>query len=204
MNSLYKEISPAKLNLFLEVLNRRQDGFHNLESFMTFCQAGDLICVNKSNEFKLTINGQFANFLNNADNIINKAVSSMEHLYKRKFNVNIILEKNLPISSGMGGGSSNAATVIRAIHNIFKLEENENLLSSLLSLGADVPFCYYGKSAVIQGVGERLKFINHELEDHHILLVNPMKEVSTNLIFNKLNFKTKIKDSKKIYIKILI
>ena len=65
---------------------------------MTFCQAGDLICVNKSNEFKLTINGQFANFLNNADNIINKAVSSMEHLYKRKFNVNIILEKNYGLS----------------------------------------------------------------------------------------------------------
>ena len=67
---------------------------------------------------------------------------------------------------------------------------------------ADVPFCYYGKSAVIQGVGERLKFINHELEDHHVLLVNPMKEVSTNLIFNKLNLKKKLKTLKKIYIKI--
>ena len=92
----------------------------------------------------------------------------------------------------MGGGSSNAATVVRAIHNIFGINESKDLDNFLISIGADVPFCYYGKTAVIRGIGEKIEFVNHELCDYYVLLINPIKEVSTQKIFENLKIvKTK-------------
>ena len=131
------------------------------------------------------------NLLDINENIILKVINGLEQLYKRKFKVNVTLEKNLPISSGMGGGSSNAATVIRAIHDIFGLNESKNLDNFLISMGADVPFCYHGKSAIITGIGEKIEFVNHELCNYYVLLVNPIKEVSTKKIFEKLNNRKK-------------
>lgn len=202
MKNLNKFISPAKLNLYLEVNNKRKDGFHNLESLMTFCDLGDVIKIERSNSFELKIKGPFGKFLDLNENIILKVINGLENLYERKFKVCVTLEKNLPISSGMGGGSSNAATVIRAIHEIFGIKESKNLGSFLISIGADVPFCYYGKSAIIKGIGEKIKFVNHELCNYYVLLINPLKEVSTKDIFEKLkvfkkkNLKKEIKSNK--------
>lgn len=194
MKRSHKFISPAKLNLYLEVKNKRKDGFHNLESLMTFCELGDIIRIEKSSTFKLKINGPFGRFLDLNKNIIVEAVNGLEQLYEREFGVSVTLEKNLPISSGMGGGSSNAATVIRAIHDIFEVDESQYLDNFLVSIGADVPFCYYGKSAIITGIGDKIQFVNHDLDDYHVLLVNPIKEISTKKIFEKL----KIEKEKKV------
>ena len=104
--------SPAKINLYLNVKNRRKDGYHNIESLMTFCDCGDEITVNKSKKFNLKIKGPFSKFLINKENLIEKSVKKLEDFYERDFKVEVILKKNLPISSGMAGGSSNAATFI--------------------------------------------------------------------------------------------
>lgn len=198
MNKLNKFISPAKLNLYLEVNSKRKDGFHNLESLMTFCELCDVIKIEKSKSFELKIKGPFGKFLDLNKNIILKVINGLEQFYEKKFKVFISLEKNLPISSGMGGGSSNAATVIRAIHEIFRIKERKNLINFLISIGADVPFCYYGKSAIIKGIGEKIEFVNHELCNYHVLLVNPIKEVSTKNIFEKLKILKKKRVKKEI------
>lgn len=198
MRNLNKFISPAKLNLYLEVISKRKDGFHNLESLMTFCELGDVIKIEQSRSFQLKIKGPFGKFLDLNENIILKVINGLEELYERKFKVCVTLEKNLPISSGMGGGSSNAATVIRAIHDIFRIKESENLDHFLISIGADVPFCYYGKSAIIKGIGEQIEFVNHELCDYYVLLVNPLEEVSTKNVFEKLKILKKKKGKKEI------
>ena len=199
MKNSNKFISPAKLNLYLEVKSKRKDGFHNLESLMTFCELGDVIKIEKSNSFEFKIKGPFGKFLDLNENIILKVINGLEQLYNRKFKVFVTLEKNLPISSGMGGGSSNAATVIRAIHEIFGIKESKNLINFLISIGADVPFCYYGKSAIIKGIGEKIEFVNHELCSYHILLINPVKEVSTKNIFEKLKILKKKKEEEEIF-----
>ena len=199
MKKLNKFISPAKLNLYLEVKSKRKDGFHNLESLMTFCDLCDVIIIEKSSSFDLKIKGPFGKFLDFNENIILKVINGLEKLYQRKFKVCVTLEKNLPISSGMGGGSSNAATVIRAIHEIFGIDESKNLADFLISIGADVPFCYYGKSAIITGIGEKIEFVNHELCNYDVLLINPIKEVSTKNIFEKLRIEKKKNKNDKIY-----
>jgi 4-diphosphocytidyl-2-C-methyl-D-erythritol kinase len=182
-----EQISPAKINLYLEVKSKRKDNFHNIESFITFVEYGDLITISKSDSLKLKITGDFAKELSESDNIIVKAVKGLEKLYNRNFDVSIDLCKKLPISSGMGGGSSNAATVVRCIHKLFNIKEKKNLDDFLISIGADVPFCFHGKSAIVTGLGDKLNYIEHDFEKFCVLLINPLKEVSTKRIFEKLN-----------------
>ena len=182
------KLSPAKINLFLEVKSKREDGYHNIQSLMTFCDFGDMLCVSKSNDFKIKLEGPFSSLLVNKENLINRTVKKLEDLFKRNFNVEVILKKNLPIASGMAGGSSNAATFITCIKEIFKLDEVEGFNELLLSLGADVPFCYKGKTALVSGIGEKIKFTKN-LREYFVLLVNPKIEVSTKEIFNNINFK---------------
>ena len=118
-----KKISPAKINLYLEVQGKTDDGYHELESLMTFCDIGDVIHIKKSNSFSLKLSGPFSKDLKVQNNIIIKAVNLAETILNKKINVRINLIKNLPISSGMGGGSSNAATTILCLNEIYKFQE---------------------------------------------------------------------------------
>ena len=152
------KLSPAKINLFLEVKNKRNDGYHDIQSLMTFCDFGDKLCVSKSKDFRIKLDGPFSGSLINKENLIQKTVKKLENLFERKFNVEVVLKKNLPIASGMAGGSSNAATFITCVKEIFRLEEVDGFNELLLSLGADVPFCYNGKTALVTGIGENIKF----------------------------------------------
>ena len=196
------KLSPAKINLYLEIINKRCDGFHNIESLMTFCNYGDVIKVKRSKNFNFKINGPFSSFLKERENLIEKTVKELERFYQREFLVSIDLKKNLPISSGMGGGSSNSATVIRCIREIFDLNEPKYFKSFLLSLGADVPFCYYGKSAIVSGIGEKIDFVQ-DIKEFYILLINPKIEFSTKDIFSSLkvrsNFKPKTSKTAKLF-----
>ena len=182
------KLSPAKINLFLEVKNKRIDGYHDIQSLMTFCDFGDTLSVSKSKDFRIKLDGPFSSSLINKENLIQKTVKKLEDLFQRKFNVEVVLKKNLPIASGMAGGSSNAATFIRCVKEIFKLEEVDGFNELLLSLGADVPFCYNGKTALVTGIGENIKFTK-KVKEYFVLLVNPNIEVSTKEIFNNINFK---------------
>ena len=188
MTIAIKKLSPAKINLFLEVKNKRIDGYHDIQSLMTFCDFGDTLSVSKSKDFRIKLDGPFSSSLINKENLIQKTVKKLEDLFQRKFNVEVVLKKNLPIASGMAGGSSNAATFIACVKEIFRLEEVDGFNELLLSLGADVPFCYNGKTALVTGIGENIKFTKN-LKEYFVLLVNPKIEVSTKEIFNNINFK---------------
>ena len=182
----YSLFSPAKINLFLEILSKRNDGFHNLNSLMCFCNIGDKIKISKSESYSLNITGPFSDDLKFKNNIITDTLKKLEIFFNKKFSVSIVLEKNLPISSGMGGGSSNAATIVRAIINIFNLNIKKLDLDKLLiSIGSDVPFCFYGKSSIVSGIGEKVVPLKH-LEDLKVLLVNPLVEISTKSIFHQI------------------
>ncbi len=179
------KFSPAKINLYLEVKKKRHDGYHDIESLMTFCNYGDLVSVKRSEKFNFRVEGPCSNLLKNKENLIEKAKEKLENFYERKLEVDVILKKNLPVSSGMAGGSSNAATFIRCIKEIFGLKELEGFNHLLLSLGADVPFCYYGRTALVTGIGEKIKFVDN-IKEYYVLLINPRIEVSTKEIFDNL------------------
>ena len=195
MKTFEEYLSPIKLNLFLEVINKTSDGYHQLESLMIFCKFGDFIKIKKSNKFLFSIEGPFSENLSTRQNIIIDTVSLLENFFGMKFNIEIVLKKNLPISSGMGGGSSNAATVFHCLKNLYNLKIKKKDLDELLfSLGADVPFCYYRKSAMVRGKGEKIFFLNKKIRELPVVLVNPLIEISTKKIFENLNLNKSYKD----------
>ena len=159
---------------------------------MTLCDCGDVINIKKASEFKLSIDGPFAKGLADKNNIILKSFSLIEKVFRKNFYVHINLTKNLPISSGMGGGSSNAATTILCMKELFNLDLDRKFSKYLFSLGADVPFCYQRKSALVKGKGEIILPLKNTIPQYHVLLVNPLIEIST-----KKNFRKKIKISKR-------
>ena len=188
MKTFEEYLSPIKLNLFLEVIKKTSDGYHQLESLMIFCKFGDFIKIKKSNKFLFSVEGPFSENLSTRQNIIIDTVSLLENFFGMKFNIEIVLKKNLPISSGMGGGSSNAATVFHCLKNLYNLKIKKKDLDELLfSLGADVPFCYYRKSAMVKGKGEKIFFLNKKIRELPVVLVNPLIEISTKQIFENFN-----------------
>ena len=191
MNDNITKLSPLKINLYLEVLEKTPSGFHNIESLMTFCDFGDIINIKKEKSFRLTIDGPFSEKLSLNDNIIHKSVTFIEKLINKNLTVHINLTKNLPIASGMGGGSSNAATVILCLIEMFNIDCEKDFHKSLFSLGADIPFCFCRKSAIVTGKGENILKIENNYKNFFVLLVNPMIEVSTKKIFEKLTIPTR-------------
>lgn len=189
--------SPSKINLYLEVISKIENGLHNLNSLMTFTDIGDLIEINVSKKFFFKAKGPFSDQLGDMEkNIIFLALKKLESLINKKLNVEIILTKNLPLGSGLGGGSSNAATVVKALIKIYKLNMDQRDLDSLLiSIGSDVPFCFHGKTAILNGIGDNLLFVS-KLKEYDLLLVNPLVEVSTKKIFEKVE---KFNDKPTIY-----
>ncbi len=187
MNDNITKLSPAKINLYLEVLEKTSSGYHNIESLMTFCDFGDIIRIKKAKSFKFSVDGPFSKKLPLKDNIVLKSVAFVEKLLNKNLTIHINLTKNLPISSGMGGGSSNAATVILCLIEMFNINYKEDFHQSLFSLGADIPFCFFRKSALVTGKGENILKIHNNYQNFFVLLVNPLIEVSTKKIFEKLN-----------------
>ena len=189
--------SPSKINLYLEVISKIENGLHNLNSLMTFTDIGDHIEINVSKKFFFKVKGPFSDQLADMEkNIIFLALKKLESLINKKLNVEIILTKNLPLGSGLGGGSSNAATVVKALIKIYKLNMDQRDLDSLLiSIGSDVPFCFHGRTAILNGIGDKLLFVS-KLKEYDLLLVNPLVEVSTKKIFEKVE---KFNDKPTIY-----
>ncbi len=192
-------LCPAKINLFLHILGKRNDGYHILESLVTFSNFGDYLSYSpKSNGSPLNITGEFAANLrqfNIQDNLILKAVTAFEKHFAITVKGDFNLEKKLPIASGIGGGSANAAGTIKLLMQHYSLSENTGFNEMLLSLGADVPVCYYGKNCIMSGIGEQLTPWP-DLPNLHAVLVNPNVAVSTAKIFSMLNITNQLKPYK--------
>ena len=192
--------SPAKINLFLKVDKKRSDGFHNIESRFQLINLFDEITIKKTDNKNISLKSNIRNksFLNK--NIILDACFKLQEAVGEDLGCEITVIKNIPMGAGLGGGSSNAASILVGLNNLFKLNLSHIKLSQLgAELGADIPFFINGKNANVSGFGEILSpcdSINSK-----ILLIYPNINVSTKEMFDELQVQRKIQVDKKIYAK---
>lgn len=182
----YIEIkAPAKINFGLNIVSKRSDGFHNLETiFYPINDLFDVIKIDKSEHFLFTCDNP--ELENDKNNLILKAVKLLEKIYSKNFAVNIHLEKKIPIGAGLGGGSSDAAAVLISLNEMFKLGiKHEQMINLALELGSDVPFFIKAKPSIGTSRGEILKQIDLELE-YPILIINPGIHISTKEAFQNI------------------
>jgi len=183
--------APAKINLALHVVGQRPDGYHLLESLVTFADAGDRIGISPASEDRFTVSGPFAGDVPlSGDNLVLRARDLLRaHQVASGLDappVHIHLEKNLPVASGIGGGSADAAATLQGLTALWNVTLNaDERLAMALKLGADVPMCLDGRPLIAQGIGENLAAID-TFPAFPMLLVNPNKAVSTPAIFRTL------------------
>lgn len=188
MADIIAEHAPAKINLALHVIGQRDDGYHLLDTLVVFTQEGDLIRVRKALRDSLIVTGPFSeNLPQDGENLVLKARDLARKLAgERAFPVHIELEKNLPIASGIGGGSTDAAATLRALNRLWQLAmPSQTLAQAALALGADVPMCLSGQSLVASGIGEVLTPVA-SLPSLALLLVNPGAALATPAVFGAL------------------
>ena len=178
-------LAPAKLNLTLHVTGRRADGYHLLDSLVCFVSTGDRISVETGREPGLEIQGPFAAALAGNDageggNLVSRALDILEGVPPLR----IGLEKNLPVAAGIGGGSSDAAAVLRAAALLPGVEvAPAAIMQRAAMLGADVPACLAGVPARLRGIGERIDPLSRPLPEAWVVLVNPGVGVATPAVF---------------------
>lgn len=174
----------AKINLDLLITGQRDDGYHLLDSLVVFADYGDEISVRPSQNLNLDITGPFAGGLREErNNIVLKAARLLQDKLDTRQGAEIELVKNLPVSSGIGGGSADAAAAIHGLMELWNITDRISDLDDLpLSLGADVPVCLASATMQMSGTGERLRRI-HLKFPLYLLLVNPGISLSTSDIF---------------------
>lgn len=186
--------APAKVNLNLHVTGRRDDGYHLLQSLVAFTNFGDKVEIYPADSYALDITGPFAaSFLDGAavqDNLITRAVMALGDMFGQTTGVSIRLVKNIPLGAGLGGGSADAAAVIRGMLQFWSGQGIEMpvvdmtaLAPLLLSLGADVPVCYHGRDCFFEGIGDDIHPLVTAIPKMDILLVYPQKICSTPAVF---------------------
>lgn len=183
------ELAPAKINLALHVIGRRADGYHLLESLVVFAELGDRITVSAADEDRFLVDGPFAALVPlDGANLVLRARDALRAAYPAHASrpVAISLEKNLPVASGIGGGSSDAAAAIRALARLWGLPATASELVQLsLQLGADLPMCLTARPLVARGIGEELQPVD-SLPCLALVLVNPGIGVETPKVFRAL------------------
>ena len=184
---MFEEKASAKVNLCLQIVGQKSNGFHLLDSIVAFTEFGDHLSFKKSDELKLTIKGTFSDQIPiDKSNLILKAAELLRKINDIKTGAHITLTKNLPPSAGLGGGSSDAAATIRGLSRMWGTDLPE--IDDLLKIGSDLPVCINQKTQHMKGYGEVLEEIN-TFPNLPILLVNPMKKVSTQTVFRMLKNK---------------
>jgi 4-diphosphocytidyl-2-C-methyl-D-erythritol kinase len=170
--------APGKLNLFLHVLGRRADGRHELQTVFRLIDRCDRIGIAARDDGEIRFSGAFGE-----ENLCVKAATILRDESRSRLGCDIALEKTLPVGGGLGGGSSDAATMLLVLNRLWDLKLGRKELMALgLRLGADVPAFLYGRSAVGEGVGERLKGV--DLGSAWYLVLTPQVSVSTKEIFS--------------------
>ena len=183
-----REFAPAKINLTLHVLGRRDDGYHLLESLVAFADVGDEIEVAKAPTFTLVADGAFAGELPaTGDNIVIAAAEALAHgVSEVPPGAEFRLHKNLPVASGIGGGSANAAACLRALLRLHGMSMSDTALNQIaVSLGADVPVCLRSEVSMMSGIGQIVEPAP-ALPEVHAVLVNPRVAVPTGPVFQAL------------------
>ena len=189
MNSITLK-SRAKINLSIDVLGKRQVGYHLVEMIMQTIDLYDLIEINEKDNDQITIKSTSDEIPLDCNNLVYKAAN----LIKKTFNINkgveIHIKKNIPVAAGMAGGSSNAAAVLVGLNKLWNLNlSNQQLEKIGLKLGADVPFCINGGAVLASGIGEELTPIKGLTKDVCILVCKPDLFVSTKEVYECIDSK---------------
>lgn len=174
--------APAKINRFLHITGRREDGYHELQTLFQFLDIADDLWFDIRNDNKIRrytdIDG-----VPEQDDLIIKAAHKLREYAGQDLGVDITIDKKLPMGGGIGGGSSDAATTLVALNKLWDLNLPSEVLSEIgLELGADIPFFVHGQTAWAEGVGENLQSIN--IDKPWFLLVHPGIHISTAEIFS--------------------
>ncbi|MSO92448.1 MAG: 4-(cytidine 5'-diphospho)-2-C-methyl-D-erythritol kinase [Rhodospirillales bacterium] len=176
--------APAKLNLYLHVTGKRADGYHLLDSLIAFADVGDTVSVAPAGGLRLTVTGPFAaDVPPGPDNLVLKAAHRLADAAEIVAGAAIALVKRLPVASGIGGGSADAAAALKALARLWSLRLADDRMQALaLGLGADVPVCLAGKTSFIGGIGEKIEPAP-ALPPAALVLVNPRRPLATPAVF---------------------
>src|SRR4030066_475716 len=189
--------SPAKINLGLNVIRKRDDGYHDLQTIFIPLLLSDKITFTKSKRLTFSTDSNLLNELK--DNLILNAISMLENQSKTKSMLDIFVKKVIPIGGGLGGGSSNAATTLKTVNKIFNLGLDYINLSKLaLELGSDVPYFLNPVTFYAESRGEKLYPLNLEIP-YPILVVNPRFNIDTAWAFKKIKPFKPIKNLRDIF-----
>lgn len=182
--------SPAKLNLFLHITGRRPDGYHELQSIFQLIDLCDWLEFEQTDDQQIQIEGLASVDLE--QNLIYRAAQILQPYAKTPSGLIIRLEKNIPMGAGLGGGSSNAATTLIVLNQLWHCGLNSEQLAELgVKLGADVPIFVHGRNAWAEGIGEHLTFI--DLDQKQFIVLKPDCFISTQQLFSQ---KTLTRDTK--------
>jgi len=180
MQAEFNEISPAKINLFLKIVGKRDDGYHNLRSGVTLINLYDEVLAQKSSEFEVKYIGQFAPPDNIFKDCIVEKIFSKYNLVKPEYCFTI--KKNIPVQSGLGSASSNAAAVLRILK---KLDYKEMKTINFSEIGADVPLFVENQDSLVRGIGDIT--IKQLFPKYYFLLIKPIQNCSTEEMYKEVN-----------------
>lgn len=175
--------SPAKLNLFLHITGRRDNGYHELQSIFQLIDLQDWLEFRpKNDDISISIEG--INTVDLEQNLIYKAIQILKPYAQKETGLSISVEKNIPMGAGLGGGSSNAATTLVVVNQLWQCGLSLEQLAELgVKLGADVPIFVHGRNAWAEGIGEHLTFI--DLDQKQYIVLKPDCFISTQLLFSQ-------------------
>lgn len=179
-----RHFAPAKLNLYLHVTGRRDDGFHFLDSLVAFASVGDEVEITPASELSLAIDGPFAKDLigNPRDNLVWRAATALAEQLGRRAEVAITLTKNLPVASGIGGGSSDAAACLNALAALWHCDDRALLTTIAAKLGSDVPACLAARPLWLGGIGDHIENAG-AVPRCGVVLVNPGIALPTPAVY---------------------
>jgi len=196
-------IAPAKLNLNLYVKDKLDNGYHSLESDICFLDLCDEINLELSNSNKIKLSKKSTFILKN-ENLLLKTLNYFNKEFKNNNKFNITLKKNIPIGAGLGGGSSDSATLLLGLRHFYNRNPYNSKKITLtklkeigLKIGSDVPACIVAKSIKLSGIGEKLKK-TYVAGNYKFLLIYPNKKLSTKKVFSRFSFKY-VKKTKPMY-----
>ena len=181
------ELARAKVNLDLLVTGRRPDGYHELDSLVAFADFGDTLTIEPASELSLDVTGPLAADLSRGeDNLVLRAARRLATAAGIVPRARLRLDKRLPMASGLGGGSADAAAALRGLRRLWELKLDDRALAAIaLELGADVPVCLAGGTAHMRGIGELIEPVP-DLEPLPLVLVNPGLPLATAAVFRAL------------------
>lgn len=180
----------AKINLGLDVVRRREDGYHEVRMIMQTISLHDRLSLRRCKENSISIKTNLSYLPTNENNLVYKAALLLKEEFNIQEGVSIHLDKHIPVAAGMAGGSSDAAATLVGLNRLFELGlTDKELMERGVRLGADVPYCILGGTALSEGIGEVLTPLP-KLPDCYILIVKPPMHVSTKFVYENLHLDT--------------